>query len=216
MYCQYCGKPISDDAKFCGICGKEQIKKQIGTCYPHPPVQENKPSITNTRAVIFTVISLITELVIIILTFTDLFTVKIGNSYMSYSYDVNVFDFFDNAHMISVFAHGNSDTEEIAGGLVGFGVILLICMGICIIYYLYNLSTYPFFNSSNNKYLTQYGGWLYSNYSLVPSSIYIFVSSFGLIVFSANLGEIGSVSPNASLIIIYILTAVQLVINKIY
>lgn len=24
MYCKYCGKPLSDGARFCGFCGKDQ------------------------------------------------------------------------------------------------------------------------------------------------------------------------------------------------
>lgn len=207
MYCKYCGKPISDNAKFCGICGKEQ---ETTNCVPS--VQENKLAITAKRAVIFMVISLITELVIIILTFTDLFTVKIGNSYMSYSYGVNVFEFFDNAHMFAVLADGNNDIEQIAGGLIAFGIILLTCTCICVIYYTIYIH-YLYQHNPDLRYVSRLGRELYKTYSLVPAIIYIVVSSVGMIVFSLSLGMIGSVSPNASLIIIYILTAVQFVFN---
>lgn len=32
MYCKYCGKPLSDGARFCGFCGKNQDtnKRKLG------------------------------------------------------------------------------------------------------------------------------------------------------------------------------------------
>ena len=30
MYCKYCGKPLSDGARFCGFCGKDQTDRCIG------------------------------------------------------------------------------------------------------------------------------------------------------------------------------------------
>ena len=29
MYCKYCGKPLSDGARFCGFCGKDQTEKIV-------------------------------------------------------------------------------------------------------------------------------------------------------------------------------------------
>ncbi len=226
MYCRYCGKPLVDDnAPFCGFCGKDQ-RKISNDAEPVPRV-ENTPSGQattsqlvnndmntnyNMRTMFFTVISLILEVVIIILAFTGLFDVKV-DTYLSNSYDINVFDFFDKSRMISAFGHFGNDSEELVGGFIGLGIIFLIAIGACVIYYIYYLSTYSL--SKNDRFTSRFGE-NYNEYSTVPAGIFAAVSLLGWFIISYNIGDHADISPSVSLVIIYILTVAQFVINKIY
>ncbi len=222
MYCRYCGKPLVDDnAPFCGFCGKDQ---RIISIDPHDedtasgqaaaiqPVDNDTKTYYNMRTMIFTVISLILEVVIIILAFTGLFDVKV-DTYLSNRYDINVFDFFDKSRMISAFGHFGNDSEELAGGFIGLGIIFLIAIGACVIYYIYYLSTYSL--SKNDRFTSRFGE-NYNEYSTVPAGIFAAVSLLGWFIISYNIGEYADIAPSASLVIIYVLTVAQFVINKIY
>lgn len=42
MYCKFCGKPLADSARFCGVCGKEQETPLIQHGQESDPQKQNK------------------------------------------------------------------------------------------------------------------------------------------------------------------------------
>lgn len=239
MYCIYCGKKCPDIAKFCPSCGKEQLKTEDGEKsleIKQPTIEENigDKSITDSRtfrynsnnqlsasntlsssninikpiACAASIISLIVEAIIIFLTFTDIFKINLGNGYYSSSIEIGIFDLFDMGNNIPRITQ---NMDNVASGLVWYAVLCLICVAICVIYFLYNLFSYSFSDDRRCVW-----GKNYAHYSSVPAIVFIGASLVGILIFASMADEYIRVVPNSSLIGIYILTGIQFVTNIIY
>lgn len=198
MYCKFCGKPLRDNSRFCGLCGKEQ---EI-PLYRSSQDEDFRKS--KTKAEIYTVISLIIEVTIIVLSFTKVFRIEMGNGAISQSLtpqgiEINLFDFFDIADILSVFDNSIIDST-IIDVLCGLGIILMSVIGVCIIYFLY---------------VNRYVGLLYKKYSIIPAMTFGVVSIVAIIIFSVNMKKVGRVLPSPSLNTIFILIGIQFALNKI-
>ncbi len=206
MYCKFCGKPLKDNARFCGLCGKEQEIPLDRSS------QDEDFRKSRTRAEIYTVISLIIEVAIIVLSFTKIFRIEMGiaamsQSLMPLSIEINLFDFFNIADVLSdlnssiLSGFGNSIIDStIIDVLCGLGIILMSVIGVCIIYFLY---------------VNRYGGPLYKKYSIIPAMTFGAVSIVAMIIFSVNMENSGKVLPSTTLNVIFILIGIQFALNKI-
>lgn len=204
MYCKFCGKPLNDNARFCGLCGKEQE-------IPLDRSQDEDFRKSRVKAEIYTVISLITEVAIIVLSFTKIFRIEMGNAAISQGIEINLFDFFAIADILSGLSSSilsGFDNSAISGFsssmnvfLYSFGTIMLFVVGVSIIYFIYVVN--------KNKEL------LYKKYSIIPAAIFGAVSIVTIIIFSANMEKFGKVLPSPSLNAIFILIGIQFALNKI-
>lgn len=233
-FCKFCGKPISDDARFCGQCGKEQDN-------PNKPVQSSSPVLTQTREIssnaasgektaivadpqagIFNFLAICINVVLIILTFTDLFTINIGSSYYSKSIEISMFSFFDGSDLISTLSISSSEIEDFQAVLILGGVTFLLASLICICYFLFYISRFSFFHSNLNSDYSNYYRFSMEvrKYNTLATFIFIIVSIITLIIISCSIPEgmsnYISVSPSPTLITIYIMTGIQLIINHLF
>lgn len=205
VYCRYCGIPISENAKICGSCNKHQLiaEPTQEKSSPDKRLPEFDPFVC-----VVSIFSLVIEAVIIFLTFTDIFKINVGRGYYSLGLEVGIFDLFDAGNTLSGIM---SSTEDAADGLIGYAILCLICIAVCIIYFFYNLFSYSF---DNDRYCLW--GRNYSHYSSWPAIIFIGATLLGIFIFASMAGEYGSVAPSPTLIGIYILAGIQLMLNIFY
>ena len=105
MYCKYCGKPLSDGARFCGFCGKDQTEKIVDNSTVTSSVTVDKqfiPEFEVPNAKFFSIIALAMQIGIIALSFTPLLTLSLGNDYIGYSQSFTVFDLFKSQISLSM------------------------------------------------------------------------------------------------------------------
>ncbi len=209
MYCKYCQKLLPDGAKFCGFCGKDQTT-----------VNENNVEKSDPRAGMFNFLSICINVVLIILTFTGLFTVNIGSSYYSKSIEISMASFFDGSDFISAYNMGFSEMEEMQAILILAGSVILIAIIICICYYIFYISRFSFLHSEQNSNYKNYCRFTVQvrKYNTLAMFIFIIVTSWELFIMSCALPEgmsdYVSVSPSPTLITIYILTGIQWIMNR--
>ncbi len=209
MYCKYCQKLLPDGAKFCGFCGKDQTN-----------VNEKNEEKSDPRAGVFNFLSICINIVLIILTFTGLFTVNIGSSYFSKSIDISMASFFDGSDFISAYNMGFSEMEEMQAVLILGGVVILSAIIICICYFLFHISRFSFLHSELNPNYIDYCRFTMRvrKYNTLAMFIFIFVTIIILIIMACAIPEgmsnYVSVSPSPTLITIYILTGIQWIMNR--
>lgn len=203
MYCKYCGKPLSDGARFCGFCGKDQeitshnfIKSDIST-----------PSL------IYTIVSFLIQAAIIILSFTDVIKISFGEGYLNQSYLLNVFDMFDGSGYFRQLGSLVSDLMVVSDYAFIAGIMIISSIVLCIIYFLYVLILY--IPNVNLKKRCSFGKE-HHKYSIIPSLINMFIVTFIIIFIGWKAGDIISVLPSNKMIAIYILSGVQLAINLFF
>lgn len=206
MYCKYCGKPLSDGARFCAFCGRDQSEN--GNPAPTSTVSNRNP-----RAIICTIIAIIINPLIVVFSLTDIFKITVGNDYLSSSFSLGILDLFDNAKIIKYFSMGSESLEQVSSSLITFGVILIISLVLLVIYYLYYIFSYSF--TKQDQFVSIFGK-NYNNYSTISELLFIVVTVIGMAVFSNNLGEYGNITPSVTMIMIYVLCGVQLIVNKLY
>ena len=222
MYCKYCGKELSEGGRFCAYCGKNQdecnTENKI-TSESNYNRTDSIPEFEVPNAKFFSIISLVIEVGIIALSFTPMVSMSVGNDYIGYSQSYNVFDLFKKSDIFDHIAillnseYNRNSRDSIYGLNIFFGVILCVLIAWCILYFLYNISTYTIKSGKNNKI---HFGFVYSVYSSVPSV----VLSIGIIilniVYSSWFGSYVSVSFSPTSIIVCILSVVQFMVNRIY
>lgn len=224
MFCVYCGEKCPDLAKFCPNCGKKLLKpedierlSEKEQCVIDDNKGGQKQFAFSTSynlkikpiAFAASIISLIIEAIIILLSFTDIFKIVIGSGYYSSSIEIGIFDLFDLGNTIPRIVYNSEDFSSL---LLFHAVLCIICLAICIIYFLYNLFSYSF-NDNSRRCIW---GKNYSHYSSVPAIIFICASLFGILLFSDASNGYVSAEPNAPLIGIYVLTGIQFVTNIMY
>ena len=203
MYCKYCGKPLSDGARFCGFCGKNQdtIKRKLGESYC---------SIKN-RA--YTVVSFLLQAAIIILSITDVIKISFGDEFFKQILLLNVFDFFDGASYIKDLGSLAPELRTLSNYAFTAGILVIASISACIIYFIYVIMVYLPNIQMKNK--CRFGIECYK-YSVVPNLIYVLAVTFILFFVSSKAGEIISVLPSNKMIAIYILVGIQFIGNIIF
>lgn len=219
MYCKFCGKELSEGARFCGFCGKDQESNGF---IPTEKDSDNRkviPEFEIPNSKLFTILSLLIEAVIIGLSFTPLLSMSLGNDYIGYNQSFNIFDLFKQSNILDYVAYmlknefSRNASDSIKGVCVFLGVVLCALIVWCICYYLYNITTYTLKSGQTTKF---HFGYVYSVYSSVPP---IFLS-IGIIIlnilFSSWFSNYVDVTISPTSIIICILSIGQFIINRIY
>lgn len=207
MYCKYCGKPLSDGARFCAFCGKGQTERSTGNM-----TRLVSYSSIISKQFIVAISSIIINCAIILLCLTDLFNlnVNIGDLY-SGSTHFGVFDLFQNADMLNTFSYISSDIQQVSALLLLWGLAICIVALMYIIYILdFVYSCWENAKNSTSFLLCK----SYKAFSVIPFCFLFAVLITGMWISSSSLESIGSVTPTVSSIIIYILGAIQFVINR--
>lgn len=207
MYCKYCGKPLSDGARFCGFCGRDQTDGDI-----NKESNEYSYKINASKQFIGAVCSVIINCAIILLCLTDLFNleVNIGDFY-SGSTQFGIMDLFENADMLNAFSYNNTNIQQVSSLIYTWGLFI---SAIILVYVIYILD-FVYTCWENAKSSTSIMNCrTYKAFSVIPFCFLIAVLIFGMVIFSSNLKSIGSLSPTISSIAIYILGAIQFVINR--
>ncbi len=200
MYCKYCGKPLSDGARFCGFCGKDQET----TNHIH-----TKGDIS-IQSLIYTIVSFLVQVAIIILSFTDVIKITLGDGYFKQSFLVNVFDMFDSSSYFRQLGGIVPDLMVLSDYALAAGIMIIISIAVCIIYFLYVLILYiPNVNLKNRCGF----GKEYHRYSVIPSLITSVVVTAIIVFVEVKASGVLTVIPSNKMIAIYILLGVQLVIN---
>ena len=208
MFCKYCGKPLSDGARFCGFCGKDQESIIDNSGATKTAAQSTN---RNLRAILCTLITLfLNSLIVIFALFTDLFNIKFGNDFFSTDFKIGIFDLFDNAKTINSISMNSDSLKQVSSSMITFGVILLIALALFVIYYLYYIFTYSF--TKQDQFVSIFGK-NYNNFSIIPACVFIMVTVIGMYNI---VGEYGSITPTATLISIYVFCGIQFIINKVY
>ena len=119
MYCKYCGKPLSDGARFCGFCGKDQSERCINNM-----LRVVSYSTNISKQFICAISSFIINCAIILLCLTDLFNLKvnIGDLY-SDSTHFGVLDLFENTDMLNAFSYISTDVQQVSDSLESIGSV---------------------------------------------------------------------------------------------
>lgn len=208
MYCKYCGKPLSDGARFCGFCGKDQESSETENSITKTEVRVTN---RNLRAIICTLIALTLNLLVFIFAlFTDLFDIRFENDYFSTDYKIGIFDLFDNAKKISLFSLNSDSIQQVSSSMITFGVFLVISLALFVVYYIYYVFSYSF--TKQDQFVSIFGN-NYNNFSIIPACVFILVTVIGMYNI---VGEYGSIKPTATLISIYVFCGIQFIINKVY
>lgn len=203
MYCKYCGKPLSDGARFCGFCGKNQEtnKRKLG---------ESDGSIKNLA---YSVVSFLLQAAIIILSFTDVIKITFGDVFYKQIFLLNVFDLFDGARYITDLESLVPDLRTLSNYVFTAGIIVIASISACIIYFIYVIMVYvPNIQMKNKRRF----GTEYYKYSVVSNLIYVLAVSFIIFFISSKAGDIISVMPSNKMIAIYILVGIQFIGNIIF
>lgn len=208
MYCKYCGKPLSDGARFCGFCGKEQTDKGV------QEESYSKYRINISKQFIGAVCSIIINCAILLLCLTDLFTltVNIINIY-SGSTTFGVLDLFKESDLLTAFSYLNLGNiiQETSNLLYMWG----LCICIVVLIYIVYLLDYVYSGWENAKGSSSIMSCKnYKAFSIVPFCFLTAVLVIGMYISSSGLESIGYVSPSISSIAIFILGAIQFVINR--
>lgn len=205
MYCRFCGKEIVDGARFCGFCGKQQEA--------NVEPKKAKDRKTDPFTLFCTIFTWAIQVTIVILSFCPFCSVKIGNDFFATKLSFNFIDLFECGDAFSKYLSFSDTAKSISGNMIGLGVVIIIAIGVCILYFIYNIATYSF--AKQSQYVSILGK-NYNNYSVLPDFFVITVMTVGIIVLHTLLGDYGSASPSAPLIITYVLTAIQCTVNIIY
>ena len=222
MYCKYCGKPLSDGARFCGFCGKDQTEKIVDNSTVTSSVTVDKqfiPEFEVPNAKFFSIIALAMQIGIIALSFTPLLTLSLGNDDIGYSQSFTVFDLFKKSDILEHVGYllqseySRNAIDSINGVAIFIGILICALIAWCVIYFLYNLSTYTFRSGQSTKVHFGYVYSVYSSASCIALSIGIIIFN---IVFSSWFGHYVDVSISPTSIIIFILSVGQFVLNRIY
>ena len=187
MYCKYCGKPLSDGARFCGFCGKDQTEKIVDNSTVTSSVTVDKqfiPEFEVPNAKLFTVF--------------DLFKKS---------------DILEHVGYLLQSEYSRNAIDSINGVEIFIGILICALIAWCVIYFLYNLSTYTFRSGQSTKVHFGYVYSVYSSASCIALSIGIIIFN---IVFSSWFGHYVDVSISPTSIIIFILSVGQFVLNRIY
>lgn len=224
MYCRFCGKEIVDGARFCGFCGKEQ---EVNV---EPKKAEDKKA--DPFTLFCTIFTWAIQVTIAILSFCPFCNVKIGNDFFATKLSFNFIDLFECGDVFSKYLSFSDTANSISEKMIGLSVVIIFAIGVCFLYFIYNIVTYFF--AKQSQYVSALGytiesyslqkiasklsvlGRHYINYSVLPDFFLITVMTIGVIVPHTLLGDYGSASPSAPLIIIYVLTAIQCTVNIIY
>ncbi len=207
MYCKYCGKPLSDGAKFCGFCGMNQTERNTGNMTRLVSYSSNI-----SKQFIVSISSIIINCAIILLCLTDLFNlnVNIGDLY-SGSTHFGVLDLFENADMLNTFSYISTDVQQVSALLFLWGLSICVVALMYVIYILdFAYSCWENAKSSTSFLICK----SYKTFSVIPFCFLFAVLITGMWISSSSLESIGSVTPTVSSIIIYILGAIQFVINR--
>ena len=187
MFCKYCGKPVSDDAKFCWKCGgKLNLPEQaVAPIQEVTPVQaatpakeetkvEVKPSSTigkNSNVPICLAFSAVLQLGIIILSFFDLCNINVYSKRIG----ISVLDVFNSTEIVGYI---NSDATEI---LENYGITFIIAIGAFIIYFMYTLTMFLDYVSDKEQKIKYF--------SIIPDLILICVLTTIPIFISNQFGD---------------------------
>lgn len=210
MYCKYCGKPLSDGARFCGFCGKDQTEKIVDNSTVTSSVTVDKqyiPEFEVPNAKFFSIIALAMQIGIIALSFTPLLTLSLGNDYIGYSKSFTVFDLFKKSDILEHVGYllqseySRNAIDSINGVAIFIGILICALIAWCVIYFLYNLSTYTFRSGQSTKVHFGYVYSVYSSASCIALSLGIIIFN---IVFSSWFGHYVDVSISPTSIIIFI------------
>lgn len=207
MYCKYCGKPLSDGARFCGFCGKDQSERCINNM-----LRVVSYSTNISKQFICAISSFIINCAIILLCLTDLFNLKvnIGDLY-SDSTHFGVLDLFENTDMLNAFSYISTDVQQVSELLFLWGLAICVVALMYVIYILdFAYSCWENAKSSTSFLICK----SYKTFSWIPFCFLFAVLIIGMWISFSSLKSIGSVTPTVSSIIIYILGAIQFVINR--
>lgn len=200
MYCKYCGKELSEGGQFCAFCGKDQNQSTaevLSSIYKgadkEPDAKQSVPEYEVPNAKFFSIVALAMEAGIIALSFTPLVTMSLGNNYVGYSQSFNVFDLFKKSEILEHVGYllqseyNRDSVDTIKGVAIFLGVILCALIAWCVIYFLYNLSTYTFKRCQGSKAHFGYVYSVYSSASPIALSIGIIILN---VIFSSWFGAI--------------------------
>lgn len=200
MYCKYCGKPLSDGARFCGFCGKDQESSSHILTKGDISIQ----------SLIYTIVSYLTQATIIILSFKDVIKITFGEGYYKQSFLVNIFDMFDSSSYFRQLGGIVPDLMVLSDYAFTAGILIMISISVCIIYFLYVLILYiPNVNLKNRCVF----GKEYHRYSVIPSFINSVIITTIIVVVGVRAIDVLTVIPSNKMIAIYFLLGFQLVIN---
>ncbi len=204
MYCRYCGKQISDDAKFCEACGKSQFDSNFVN-------QEKNNNMTPlySKPFLLSVFSIILNVTALILSFTKIFKINISlfDNIYSNSIQFGIFDLFKCRNLLSSFSYSDELIDELSIYLGLWG------LGLCLVLLVYLIFILEYLVNTFKKYRNKKQPDLYISFSLIPICLLVIISTIGMCLATAKLYNFGSISPSVTLIAIYIIGVVQLVIN---
>ena len=204
MFCRYCGKQISDDAKFCEACGKPQFDPNFVN-----QEKNNNMTLLYSKPFLLSVFSIILNVTAVILSFTKIFKINISlfDNIYSNSIQFGIFDLFKCRNLLSSFSYSDELIDELSIYLGLWG------LGLCLVLLGYLIFILEYLVNTCRKYHNKKQLVLYISFSLIPICLLVIISTIGMCLATAKLNNIGSVSPSVTLVVIYIIGVVQLIIN---
>ena len=90
-----------------------QESRESRTCFAEKnDTQYQEEYVSDSKATAFNFVSIVTNIILIILTFTGILCVTMGTSYYSKQFDISLFSFFDCHDFVSMFNVISSELED--------------------------------------------------------------------------------------------------------
>lgn len=207
MFCKYCGKPISEGAKYCGHCGENQNKQTITVAFVP-------------KSVLCLFVSVITEIIVIIASFMDIVNVEISSTLGMLTaqkniISVSVMDIMDSADVIKTLSNLTDTFEEYSGYLYLSAYIVFAGVVLCAIYLAFYLTRYNYSGSKQSDYNF---GKDYRRYSFIPSLIMALLMIIINIICAIGMNDYNDyikVMPAAGTVLVIICAIIHIAISVI-